>query len=105
MRRFWGSVVTSEAFVGVFWDRVVVGDELILLLPLARESRSIHSSDLKVVEFQKLWAPPFMVRTHVRFRRQSGDLVDKVFVPSSPKRFRQCLEGLGWPTVSVQFGE
>jgi hypothetical protein len=102
-RSFRGSVASSELLVGVFWDRVVIGEDVIELRPIGRRGFVLQRSEVEAVEFERQWMPPFGVKTVVRFRFDDGAYAPKIFTGRT-RAVRAALTEAGWPVRQVQFG-
>jgi hypothetical protein len=103
-RSFRGGVVSSEGVVGVFWDVICIGDHSIELRPLGRRDLVLHRDEVEAVEFERQWAPPFWVKTVIRFRFDDGAYAPKVVVAIQTRAVRAALTEFGWPVTRVQFG-
>jgi hypothetical protein len=103
-RSFRGAVVSSEVVVGVFWDVISIGDHSIELRPLGRRALVLHRDEVEAVEFERQWAPPFWVKTVIRFRFDDGAYAPKVVVAIRTQAIRAALTASGWPVTQVQVG-
>jgi hypothetical protein len=103
-RSFRGAVVSSELIHGVLFDRVVIDDEGIELRPIGRRRLVLHRAEVEAVEFERQWAPPFWVKTVIRFRFDDGAYAPKSVVPNRTRAVRTALIEAGWPVAQVQFG-
>jgi hypothetical protein len=103
-RSFRGAVVSSELIVGVFFDRVVIDDDVIELRPIGRRRLVLHRREVAAVEFERQWAPPFWVKTVIRFRFVDGVYAPKVVVATRARAVRVALIEAGWPVAQVPFG-
>jgi hypothetical protein len=103
-RSFRGAVVSSELIHGVFVDRVVIDDEVIELHPLGRRGLVLDRAEVEAVEFERQWAPPFWVKTVIRFRFDDGAYAPKIVVPNRTRAVRAALLEAGWPVAEAQFG-
>lgn len=104
-RRFFGSVVASEAVVGVFSDYAVVHPEEIALRPLARRAVVARRDEIAAVEVERQWMPPFWFRSVFWFRRRDDTYLPKVFIPWRPTSVGSALRDAGWPVEAVRVGE
>lgn len=104
-RRFWGSVVASEAVVGVFSDYAMVYPEEIALRPLARRAVVARRDEIAAIEVERQWMPPFWLRSVFWFRRHDDTYLPKVFIPWRPTSVEGALRDAGWPVEAVQVGE
>jgi hypothetical protein len=103
-RSFRGAVVSGEPIVGVFFDGVVIGEDVIELRPIGRRGLVLHRGEVAAVEFERQWAPPFWVKTVIRFRFDDGAYAPKVVVATRTRAVRAALIEAGWPVAQVQFG-
>jgi hypothetical protein len=103
-RSFRGAVVSSELIHGALFDRAVIDDEVIGLRPIGRRRLVLHRAEVEAVEFERQWAPPFWVKTVIRFRFDDGAYAPKSVVPNRTLAVRTALIEAGWPVAQVQFG-
>ena len=97
--------MSSELVIGVFWDCMIADEYQIRLRPLARRSIDIPRHEIRVLQFERQWAPPIMFRTVIRFQLIDGSYIPKVVIPMWARSIRSGLESRGWPVSNVQFGE
>ena len=71
--------------------------EQIRLHPWLRKRVVLDRPQVKVVEFETVRLPLWWT-TNVRFHLIGGTTAPKLFNPGRTRRFRRCLESLGWPT-------
>lgn len=98
--RFWGSFIRSSIRHTLCWSQCEVSTDAIELQPRLRTPVRLTPDALGEVRFRDYHAPPFVWFTTAEFRNPSGRRVGQLFVPCRPARFRECLEGLGWPETS-----
>jgi hypothetical protein len=103
-RSFRGAVVSSELIHGVFFDRVVIDHAVIELRPIGRRGLTLHRAEVEAVELERQWAPPFWVKTVIRFRFDDGAYAPKAVMPNRARAVRAALIEAGWPVTQVQFG-
>ena len=94
-------MLVSRAWIrGLFWDRVDVGPDEIMLRPWLRRRRVVDRGSVDAVGFEPVMLP-LMWNTNVRFLRDGQDVVPLLFTPGSMQGFRQALVDLGWPVVDL----